>query len=97
MTCCPISYRPGENGSDLENTTVVSSAAATFSTYGKLPSTIFCCSANVVATSWAVNGSPSDHVTPSRRWNVTVLPSSDDSHDSASHGVVLPSAGLYTS
>jgi hypothetical protein len=34
----------------------------------------------------AVNGSPSDHVTPSRILNVQVRPSSELSQDSASAG-----------
>ena len=48
----------------------------------------------MVATSSAVNGLPSDHFTPPRRWNVMLSPSAAVSHDFASHGTVLPSAGL---
>jgi hypothetical protein len=37
-------------------------------------------------TSAEVNGVPSDHVRPGRRWRVCERPSSLDSHRSASHG-----------
>ena len=40
----------------------------------------------VKATSALVNGLPSDHVTPLRRWKVRVLLSLDHAHDLASHG-----------
>ena len=40
----------------------------------------------VKSTSRAVKGSPSCHVTSSRRWNVHVKPSSERSQDSASRG-----------
>lgn len=46
------------------------------------------------ATSSAVSGLPSDHLTPSRRVKVTVFPSGVVSQEVASHGVALPSAGL---
>ena len=34
----------------------------------------------------AVSGTPSDHFTPSRMWNVQVLPSAEVSQDVASAG-----------
>ena len=47
----------------------------------------------VKATSAAVNGEPSCHVTPLRRLNVTVFPSVETCHDSASLGCTLSVRG----
>lgn len=92
MTCSPISKRPGEKGLLYVKMTSAPSAV-TLSRYSNPPRSSFC-SSKLKTTSSAVMGSPSDHWTPSRRVNVTPRPSSEETQSVASHGVVLPSAGL---
>src|SRR5436305_12048121 len=79
-------------GLESLSTTVCASGAVTLVTelryVDQLTASTSPCSTRlyVKATSAAVNGFPSDHVTPSRTWKVQVRPSADVSQDFASPG-----------
>ena len=81
------------------NATVRSSTTSTSATFASCPATGgMTWSAGPVLTksmfaftASASNGAPSWNVTPSWSVNVIVMPSSDTSHPSASHGTKLPS------
>jgi hypothetical protein len=85
---------PGPNGCGNVTTTVRASGVATVSgspsTSRLLASTLLTRGSNtaakVKATSAAENGTPSDHVSPSRSVRVCTRLSGDEVHDSASHG-----------
>ncbi len=97
IICPPMSYMPIVYGSLNVNSTVWSSVASTDARKGAttappLPgiASFSRNRLNVKATSFAVNGVPSDHCTPSRVVNVRTVLSSLNDQSVASQGTISP-------